>query len=288
VQRYLKRFSSNAQVFLNEICTTFWYAIRQPQTEEYHFARVTYTMGNDDQTATVTPPSAASPAPAQQPVKRHRLRRILLIGGGVIAVLFIAIQLIPVNRTNPPVTAQLNWDSPQTQALFEQACQDCHSNETTWPWYSYVAPASWLVYYDVQRGRSELNLSTYDTDSAEPRRNPFGQSNDLAYQLGQILAGGNLRGGPEGRFPEGGRFPQGGQPPTVGQPPANGQFLPGGQFPPGGFGGMLANRLAENLQENRMPPANYLALHPTANLTTEERQQLLTGLMATLGLSNTQ
>jgi hypothetical protein len=48
---------------------------------------------------------------------------------------------------------------------------------------------------------------------------------------------------------------------------------------------MLADRLTENLQNNQMPPANYLALHPTANLTTEERQQLLDGLVATLGLS---
>jgi hypothetical protein len=224
---------------------------------------------------------STSTTPIKKPTRRLRARHIVLISGGVLLVLFIGIQLIPVNRTNPQVTAQINWDSPQTQALFERACQDCHSNETTWPWYSYVAPASWLVYYDVQRGRSELNLSTFNTNSAEPRGNPFGQSNDLAYQLGQILAGGNQRDGAEGRFPrpEGGQFPEGAQ------PPAEGQLPEGGQFPQGGFSGMLANRLTENIQENRMPPANYISLHPTANLTTEERQQLLDGLVATLGLS---
>lgn len=228
-------------------------------------------MGNDDPAAIST--SDAS-SPAKRPARRRTLRRILLIVGGVLLVLFIGIQLIPVNRTNPPVTTQLNWDSSQTQALFEQACKDCHSNETTWPWYSYVAPASWLVYYDVQRGRSELNLSTYSAASGEPRGNPFGQSNDLAYQLGQILAGGDQRGRP-GSFPPDGQFP----------PREAGQQPPSGQFPPGGFGGRLAEQLTENLQENRMPPANYLAMHPTANLTAEERQQLLQGLLTTLGLS---
>lgn len=232
-------------------------------------------MGNDD--STPEPATEVSPAPTKQPARHRRLRLSLLIVGGIIVVLFIALQLIPVNRTNPPVTAQINWDSPQTKVLFDRACKDCHSNETTWPWYSYIAPVSWLTYYDVQRGRSELNLSTYNTNSGEPRLNPFGQSNDLAYQLGQILAGENRRGGPEGRFPGGG-FPPGGQPPAGGQPST------GGQFPREGFGGRLGSQLAENIQENRMPPANYLALHPAANLTADERQQLLAGLLTTLGL----
>ena len=61
-------------------------------------------------------------------------------------ILFGAIQLVPYghNRSNPPVTGEPAWDSPQTRAYAKQACFDCHSNETIWPWYSYVAPASWL------------------------------------------------------------------------------------------------------------------------------------------------
>jgi hypothetical protein len=43
----------------------------------------------------------------------------------------------------------------------KQACADCHSNQTVWPWYSYVAPVSWLVEKDVRRGRDELNLSRW-------------------------------------------------------------------------------------------------------------------------------
>lgn len=44
------------------------------------------------------------------------------------------------------------------------ACYDCHSNETRWPWYSYIAPFSWLIQNDVEEGRDELNFSTWDDD----------------------------------------------------------------------------------------------------------------------------
>jgi cytochrome c551/c552 len=81
---------------------------------------------------------------------------------GVIAVIvvgFLGIQLIPVSRTNPPILTQIQWDSPQTEALMRKACYDCHSNETVWPWYAHVAPVSWLVAHDVEEGRHHLNLS---------------------------------------------------------------------------------------------------------------------------------
>jgi hypothetical protein len=82
---------------------------------------------------------------------------LIIIGVGV--VLLLAIQLIPVNHTNPPVVTQVKWDSPQTQALFDRACADCHSNQTVWPWYSKIAPVSWLVARDVTEGRQRWNIS---------------------------------------------------------------------------------------------------------------------------------
>jgi hypothetical protein len=84
----------------------------------------------------------------------------------LIGVVFLgAIQLVPVNRTNPPAVTQVQWDSAQTQALFQRACADCHSNETTWPWYSYVAPVSWLVARDVYSGRARFNISDLNASS---------------------------------------------------------------------------------------------------------------------------
>ncbi len=87
-------------------------------------------------------------------------------------VVFVAIQFVPVSRTNPPAKTQVQWDSPQTQALFQRACADCHSNETTYPWYSYVAPVSWLVARDVSGGRRRFNISELDTSSPRFSRLP--------------------------------------------------------------------------------------------------------------------
>jgi hypothetical protein len=98
---------------------------------------------------------------AEKKQKKRRVLKWLAIGGlGLAAV----IQLVPYGRdhSNPPVTAEPQWDSPETQALAERACFDCHSNETVWPWYSHVAPVSWLLQRDVDEGREHLNFSEWD------------------------------------------------------------------------------------------------------------------------------
>ncbi len=78
-------------------------------------------------------------------------------------VVGVLIQLIPFGRqhTNPPVTQEPQWDSPATRELARRACFNCHSNETTWPWYSSIAPVSWLAQRDVNGGRSHLNFSEW-------------------------------------------------------------------------------------------------------------------------------
>jgi Haem-binding domain len=102
--------------------------------------------------------------------------RTFLLGFGVaVGLILVAIQAVPYgrNHTNPPVRQEPNWDSPRTRELAVRACYDCHSNETRWPWYSNVAPFSWLLQYDVVEGRRELNYSRLDqpqreaTDSAK-------------------------------------------------------------------------------------------------------------------------
>jgi mono/diheme cytochrome c family protein len=83
--------------------------------------------------------------------------------------LFFLIQFIPLAgaKTNPPVIAEPVWDSSQTKALAQRACYDCHSNETKWPWYSNIAPVSWLVIHDTNEGRSKLNFSQWGQDRQE-------------------------------------------------------------------------------------------------------------------------
>ena len=78
-------------------------------------------------------------------------------------VLFVLIQAVPYGRdhTNPKVLAEPKWDSPKTKELFMRACGDCHSNETKWPWYSNIAPISWMVYNHVEEGREHFNVSMW-------------------------------------------------------------------------------------------------------------------------------
>ncbi len=151
-------------------------------------------------------------------------KRIKLIGGIAAAfVAFLALQLVPVwaLQTNPPVVSEPNWDSPQTRALAQRACFDCHSNETVWPWYSHVAPVSWLTALNTLRGRRSLNFSELNSAAA----------------------------------------------------------VGGGE----GFGGRRGVReVGEKISSGEMPPADYVWLHPTAQPTDAEKQQLIAGLQASL------
>lgn len=95
------------------------------------------------------------------------MRRTLVASGLALVGLVLAIQLVPVDRSNPPVTADLAAP-PAVDEVLRTSCYDCHSNETRWPWYSRVAPVSWLVSRDVGEARDRLNFSVWGT--YEPKR----------------------------------------------------------------------------------------------------------------------
>jgi mono/diheme cytochrome c family protein len=88
---------------------------------------------------------------------------VLVVGG---LVVFGLLQLVPYGKdhTNPPVVSEPQWDSPQTRQLAKDHCFQCHSNETEWPWYSNIAPASWLIYHDVADGRRQFNFSDWNNN----------------------------------------------------------------------------------------------------------------------------
>ncbi len=150
---------------------------------------------------------------SQKAVRPRSARRIGAIVLAGFMLLMLLIQLVPYGRehTNPSVIAEPAWDSPQTRAIFFRACADCHSNETKWPWYSNIAPASWLITRDVMQGREEFNVSEWGR--------PDNEGDDAA----------------------------------------------------------------KLVQNGEMPPWFYLPLHPEANLSPVERQQLINGLLATFG-----
>ena len=133
---------------------------------------------------------------------------------GVIAI-FILVQFVPRgrNHTNPAVVQEPAWDKPETRVLAQRACFDCHSNETIWPWYSSVAPFSWLIGQDVEEGRERLNFSAW------------------------------------------------------------------------GRGEQEIEEIADVIQNGEMPPVYYVILHPEANLSNQERLDLLNGLIGSLGVA---
>lgn len=86
----------------------------------------------------------------------------------VVVIILIGIQFIPVERTNPPVTSEITTP-PEVKKILKESCYDCHSNETEWPWYSYVAPVSFFVANDVNHGREHFNLSEWNIIKPEDR-----------------------------------------------------------------------------------------------------------------------
>jgi hypothetical protein len=92
--------------------------------------------------------------------------RLLLVG---LLGLFALAQLVPVSRTNPPFEQEV--EAPHAvRAVLERSCYDCHSHATRWPWYARVAPASWLLAYDVSEAREHLNFSTWNRYDADERQ----------------------------------------------------------------------------------------------------------------------
>jgi hypothetical protein len=90
-------------------------------------------------------------------------------------VAFMAIQFVPINRTNPPEQGDFRA-STEVVSVLRRACYDCHSNETMWPWYSRVAPLSWVIAHDVNQGRAVLNFSTWSQLSAEKQAEAMKES----------------------------------------------------------------------------------------------------------------
>ena len=105
---------------------------------------------------------------------------------GVLGLLLI--QLVPYGRdhTNPAVVSEPAWDSAATRATAVKVCFDCHSNQTVWPWYSNIAPMSWLVQHDVDEGRKHLNFSTWT--AGQGAEAPFMVESDQMPPMQYMLA----------------------------------------------------------------------------------------------------
>jgi hypothetical protein len=94
-------------------------------------------------------------------------------------------QLVQVPRTNPTVQASGQWDSLKSEQLWNRACADCHSNVSHWPWYTAIAPLSWIAAMDVNEGRQQLNISELNTM-------PVGLKTDMPSMSAQQLHVGTM------------------------------------------------------------------------------------------------
>lgn len=107
--------------------------------------------------------------------------KLLLV---VLAILCAGIQFVRPARTNPPIDPALALDARHVPSdvaeILDRSCRDCHSNETRWPWYSNLAPASWLVIDHVNHGRSHFNYSGWERYTLEERASLVEGSCELA------------------------------------------------------------------------------------------------------------
>jgi hypothetical protein len=85
-----------------------------------------------------------------------------------LALILVVIQFVPAKL--PSGEGNKDGDlflsgfaSGSTASILKTSCYDCHSLETTYPWYTHVAPASWLVIHDINKGREELNFSQWSS-----------------------------------------------------------------------------------------------------------------------------
>lgn len=102
------------------------------------------------------------------------LRKLIKITIIVVAVAFVVAQFIRPNFSNPQVnigeTLTAGTDVPaDVQQILTQSCYDCHSNQTSYPWYSKVTPFNWFLADHVEEGRAELNFSTWNTYTREKK-----------------------------------------------------------------------------------------------------------------------
>jgi hypothetical protein len=93
-------------------------------------------------------------------------RKGVKVAAMILLAVLLLTQAFRIDKINPPVQSEISAD-PAVQPLLHRACYNCHSNETVWPWYSNLAPISWLLASDVKEGRSHVNFSTWGTYTSD-------------------------------------------------------------------------------------------------------------------------
>ena len=93
------------------------------------------------------------------------MRRVLKRAAVLIGCALVGMQFIPTSAKSNTVTTMTEHKGEMTDfqvvRIMDRSCQDCHSGNTHWPWYGHVAPASWILARDVNRGRAKLDFAQW-------------------------------------------------------------------------------------------------------------------------------
>jgi len=117
-------------------------------------------------------------------LKMRSFKKAAKIGALVLVAALAVAQAFRIEKTNPPVQSDIRADA-SVKHILKRSCYDCHSNETVWPWYSNVAPVSWLIADDVNGGRKKVNFSEWGNY-------PGGTQKRKLEEIGEEVAEGNM------------------------------------------------------------------------------------------------
>ena len=120
------------------------------------------------------------------PMKPTKFKRFAKWSIAGLVLILVAMQFVPVGRTNPAAGSDPPFPE-EVRSILSRSCYDCHSNETVWPWYSRIAPLSWLIAHDVSEGREKVNFSTWDRLGAGERIKAIGEIGDEVTDGGMPL-----------------------------------------------------------------------------------------------------
>jgi hypothetical protein len=103
------------------------------------------------------------------------MKKVLKIAAIVVFIGFIGIQFIRPAFTNPPLVAGESLEETtqvpeNVRAILKKSCNDCHSNTTVYPWYSYIQPSASFLKNHIDEGRREVNFSVWKTYEAKKQR----------------------------------------------------------------------------------------------------------------------
>ncbi len=108
------------------------------------------------------------------------MKKVLL----AIVVVLVVIQFFQIDKTNPTFDENQDflkiYNPPaEVASILKASCYDCHSNQTVYPWYSYVQPAGWFLKDHIDEGREELNFSTFGSYEAKKQAHKLEESYEL-------------------------------------------------------------------------------------------------------------